>query len=116
MAQYDTRNYVPHTRYHFSNDRESDSAVVMGHRVTRLETDFNGHMSNRDLVRLALSVIDPTATAGRTIRGIHARFQQECLVGETLDCVCVADKDSRITIRIAKPDSTVACMVSTVWI
>ncbi len=73
-------------------------------------------MSNRDFVRLALSVIDPTATEGRTIREIHARFQQECLAGETLDCVCAAGGDGRITIRIAKSDGTAACLVSTVWV
>ena len=114
--QYDPRNHVPHLRYHFPDDGQSAGAVAMGHRVTRLETDFNGHMSNRDFVRLALSTIDPAAIEGRTIREIHVRFHQECLAGETLDCVCAAGKDGRITIRIAKPDGTAACLVYTVWI
>ena len=116
VEQYDPHNRVPHLRYHFPDDGQPEGAVATGHRVTRLETDFNGHMSNRDFVRLALSVIDPAATEGRTIREIHARFQQECLAGETLDCVCAAGKDGRITIRIAKPDGTAACLVYTVWI
>ena len=115
MAQYDPQNRVSHPRYHFFNEGKFGGKAKTEHRVTRLETDFNGHMNNRDYLRLALSVIDPAATAGRTIREIHLKFLQECVAGEMLDCLCDVEEGGEITIRIAKPDGTPACLVSTVW-
>ena len=115
MAQYDPQNRVSHPRYHFFNEGKFGDTAKTEHRVTRLETDFNGHMNNRDYLRLALSVIDPAASAGRTIREIHLKFLQECVAGEMLDCLCDVGEGGEITIRIAKPDGTPACLVSTVW-
>ncbi len=115
MDLYDPCNHLFHSRYNFLKDGESESIAVTEHRVTRLETDFNGHMNNRDYLRLALSVIDPAATAGRNIREIHIKFLQECHAGNMLDCSCIMAKDGQISIRIAKPDGPAACLVSTVW-
>jgi acyl-ACP thioesterase len=116
MEQYDPQNHTPHSRYQFPQEVEADNVVTARHLVTRLETDFNGHMNNREFVRLAFSIIDSSAMEEHTIREMHVRFQQECHAGETLDCRCAANEDGRITIRIDKPDRTVACIVSTTWI
>ena len=82
---YDADNQVRHTRYHFP-DTPTETAALPVHEVTAAETDFNGHMSNRDYVRLALSLLRSEMRRGQPLRQLHVKFRQETHAGETLQC------------------------------
>jgi len=117
VALYDEQNFVPHARFPFPSafDAEAVRGQCLEHTVSSSETDFNGHMSNRDHVRLALSTIAPSLIEGRTIREFHVRFQQECHTGETLSCSCRDNGGGHIDLSLNKPDTTTVCLIATLW-
>lgn len=95
---YDEQNHIAHRRYSFPTpDLEAGSTDAVDvaetvHTVSASETDFNGHMSNRDYVRLAMSLLQPLAPADLSIRALHVKFLQECHKGEKLLCLCGRDR------------------------
>lgn len=114
VTLYDEQNRVPHGRYDFRPIRQEEAVSFSDHTITEAETDFNGHMSNRDYVRLAMGIIRPLAGPDRCIRELHAKFLQECHTGETLRCLCQR-QDSRICAVLLRPDKRPVCQITTEW-
>lgn len=117
VALYDEQNHVSHTRFPFPTAMSDDTAagLFLEHVISSSETDFNGHMSNRDYVRLALSAIEPALIENRSILAFHVRFQQECHTGDTLSCHCQDNGEGHIDLFLTKPEGTAVCLVSTLW-
>lgn len=117
VALYDEQNHTPHTRFPFPGGfaAEEAGALCLEHTISSSETDFNGHMSNRDYVRLALSAIEPSLIEGRTIREFHVRYQQECHTGDTLSCTCRESGNGQIDLYLTKPDGGPVCLITACW-
>ncbi|MBR1538928.1 MAG: hypothetical protein IJ636_05415 [Bacteroidales bacterium] len=113
-ALYDEQNRVPHERYDFRSFNAEEAISSSYHTIAASETDFNGHMSNRDYVKLALGIIRPLAGPYRRIRELHAKFLQECHTGETLHCLC-QQQDGRICAVLLRPDKRPVCQITTEW-
>lgn len=117
---YDAQNHVAHRRYAFpSPDLEAESCGAMDapeniHIVSASETDFNGHMSNRDYVRLAMAFLQPLAPGGASIRALHVKFLQECHKGEKLQCCCGRDGD-QISAVLLRAGKIPVCQLVTIW-
>lgn len=113
VALYDEQNFIRHSRLPFTDvlNAESTGMNYLEHIISSSETDFNGHMSNRDYVRLALSAIEPSLIKGQTLSAFHVRFQQECHTGETLCCRCLDKGDGHIDLYLTKPDGTAVCLI-----
>lgn len=115
-SQYDPQNYVPHRRFAFPPFTCNDGMLMTEHTVSALETDFNGHMNNRDSVRLAMSLTRPEWIVNRTIRELHVKFLRECRSGEKLSCLCRNHSHGLIDALLAKPDGTSVCQIATIWL
>ena len=117
---YDEQNHLVHGRYTFrSPEPETGSAcnavaVDTIHTVSAAETDFNGHMSNRDYVRLAMSLIQPLAPAGQSIQALHAKFLKECHKGEKLQSLC-GWKCGQLSAVLLSSDKIPVCQLDTEW-
>ena len=117
---YDAQNHVAHRRYAFpSPDLEAESCGAMDapenvHIVSASETDFNGHMSNRDYVRLAMAFLQPLAPGEESIRALHVKFLQECHKGEKLQCCCGRDGD-QISAVLLRAGKIPVCQLVTIW-
>jgi len=116
VEQYDERNYKKHERFSFlSFDSTTEDFHTTQYVVNRLDTDFNGHMSNRGFVRLALASINPALTQGRTIRELHVRFIKECLEGETINCSSKVGEDGTVALFLSNAQEELVCQCLTVW-
>ena len=114
-SQYDPQNHVPHRRFAFPPFTCSDGILMAEHTVSSLETDFNGHLNNRDSVRLALSLARPEWIANRTIRELHVKFLRECRTGEKMSCRCRNRGQGDIDALLVKHDGTPVCQIATIW-
>jgi hypothetical protein len=114
-SQYDPQNHVPHRRFAFPPFTCSDGILMAEHTVSSLETDFNGHLNNRDSVRLALSLARPDWIANRTIRELHVKFLRECRTGEKMSCRCRNRGQGDIDALLVKHDGTPVCQIATIW-
>lgn len=117
VEQYDESNHRTHERFVFpSLDATKDGLHITEHVVNRTETDFNGHMSNRAFVRLALSCIEPAMIQGRNISEMHVRFIKECREGEELDCFCEVGNDDTIALFLSNARGDMVCQILTTWL
>ena len=116
VEQYDENNYTAHKLFHFpSFDATAEGLQTTRHIVNRLETDFNGHMSNRDFVRLALSSINPAMIQERILSEMHVRFVKECLEGEVVDCSSKIGDDDTIALFLSNSQNELVCQCITAW-
>ncbi len=116
VEQYDERNYKKHERFPFlSFDSTTEDFHTTQHVVNRLDTDFNGHMSNRGFVHLALSSINPAMIHGRCISEMHVRFIKECLEGEVIDCSSKVEEGGTIALFLSNAHGELVCQCLTVW-
>jgi len=116
IEQYDEKNHKAHERFQFLPfDASAERGHSTQHVITRLETDFNGHMSNRDFVRLALASIPPALIQERTIREMHVRFIKECHEGETIDCSSKEGDKGTIALFLSNTQGELVCQCQTVW-
>lgn len=116
VEQYDESNRKVHERFLFlSFDAKAEGHHTIRHVVNRMETDFNGHMSNRDFVRLALSSINPAMIQGRTISEMHVKYIKECLEGEVIDCSSKVEHDDTIVLFLSNSRNEQVCQCLTEW-
>jgi medium-chain acyl-[acyl-carrier-protein] hydrolase len=116
VEQYDEKNHKAHERFQFLPfDASAEGDHSTQHVVTRLETDFNGHMSNRDFVRFALSSINPAMIQERTISEMHVRFVKECLEGEVVGCSSKVEGDDRIALFLSNSQKELVCQCQITW-
>lgn len=114
-ALYDERNHVAHQRHAFRPAAgPEETAAASTHTVSAAETDFNGHMSNRDYVRLAMSLVQPLIPDGTAIRELHVKFMQECHSGEILHCR-VSQNGPQIIVTLLRDGGYPVCVINTCW-
>ncbi|MBQ6746557.1 MAG: hypothetical protein IJR07_05885 [Bacteroidaceae bacterium] len=73
-----------HKKVRFPKMQSSDMQVE--HRVTRLDLDFNFHVSNRSYVSIALLTMPDEVLASQTLSSITVHWLHETYLDETLLC------------------------------
>lgn len=115
VDQYDEANHTSHTRYIFPSPNTTLARLVDTHTVTALDTDFNGHVSNRDYFRIAMAMADQQESE-KILSAVHVKFLQETRVGETLSCFRHENQPDILNVWLAKADSgEVACQMVAEW-
>ncbi len=73
-----------HKKVRFPNSTSFD--MQMEHRATRLDLDFNFHVSNRSYVSLALLTMPDDVLASQTLSSLTVHWLHETYLGDTLTC------------------------------
>ena len=95
---------------------EAQSVVMqMEHRVTRLDLDFNYHVSNRSYVTLALLTMPDEVLATQTLASLTVHWLRETYLDDTLLCRTSLTADGSYLHTLTNAEGVTACELATRW-
>lgn len=117
VEQYDESNHTPHARYVFPPLQPASGHLSGTHAITQMNTDFNGHVSNREYFRISLSLADLQKKKSHKLRDIHIKFLQETRVGESLRCYQHETEPGSLLVQLVKAETgALVCQLMMQWV
>ena len=89
--------------------------MQMEHRATRLDLDFNFHVSNRSYVSIALLTIPDEVLAKQTLKTVTVHWLHETYLDETLLCRMSHTEDGSYLHTLTNADDVVVCELMSQW-
>jgi len=89
--------------------------MQMEHQATRLELDFNFHVSNRSYVSIALLTMPDELLASHTLSSLTVHWLHETYLGDNLICRMSRTDDGRYLHSLANAEGTVVCELMSSW-
>ena len=89
--------------------------MQMEHRATRLDLDFNFHVSNRSYVSIALLTIPDEVLAKQTLKTVTIHWLHETYLDETLLCRMSHMEDSSYLHTLTNAEGVVVCELMSQW-
>ena len=89
--------------------------MQMEHRATRLDLDFNFHVSNRSYVSIALLTMPDEVLASQTLKAITVHWLHETYLDETLLCRMSRTEDGSYFHTLTNADGIVVCELMSKW-
>ena len=89
--------------------------MQMEHRATRLDLDFNFHVSNRSYVSIALLTMPDEVLASQTLKAITVHWLHETYLDETLICRMSRTEDGSYLHTLTNADGVVVCELMSQW-
>ena len=102
-----------HKKVRFSKAQSFDMQTE--HRVTRLDLDFNFHVSNRSYVSIALLTMPAEVLASQTPASITVHWLHETYLDDTLLCRMSKTEDGSYLHVLTNSESVVACELMSRW-
>lgn len=116
VEQYDESNHTPHARYVFPPLQPASGHLSGTHAITQMNTDFNGHVSNREYFRISLSLADLQKKKNHRLRDIHIKFLQETRIGESLRCYQHETGPGSLFVQLVKAETgAIVCQLMMQW-
>ena len=89
--------------------------MQMEHRATRLDLDFNFHVSNRSYVSIALLTMPDEVLAKQTLKTVTVHWLHETYLDETLLCRMSHTEDGSYLHTLTNADDVVVCELMSQW-
>ena len=102
-----------HKKVRFPKMQSCD--MQMEHRATRLDLDFNFHVSNRSYVSIALLTMPDEVLAKQTLKTVIAHWLHETYLDETLLCRMSRTEDGSYLHTLTNADGVVVCELMSQW-
>ena len=102
-----------HKKIRFPKPQSSDMQTE--HRATRLDLDFNFHVSNRSYISLALLTMPDEVLAGQTLSSLTVHWLHETYLDDTLTCRMSRTEDESYLHTLTNAEGTVVCELLSKW-
>lgn len=102
-----------HKKERFPQPRSVD--LQTRHRVTRLDLDFNFHVSNRCYVDLALLTMPDGVLSSRELSSLTVHWLRETYLDDTLTCSLSPLGDDNYLHRLTNAEGTPVCELLSRW-
>ena len=89
--------------------------LQMEHRATRLDLDFNFHVSNRSYVSLALLTMPEEVLAEQTLASLTVHWLHETYLDDTLTCRMACTEDGSYLHTLTNAEGTAVCELLSRW-
>ena len=89
--------------------------LQMEHRATRLDLDFNFHVSNRSYVSLALLTMPEEVLAKQTLASLTVHWLHETYLDDTLTCRMACTEDGSYLHTLTNAEDTAVCELLSRW-
>ena len=104
---------VSHKKVRFPKAQSCD--MQMEHRATRLDLDFNFHVSNRSYVSIALLTMPEEVLASQTLSSLTVHWLRETYLDETLTCRMSRTDDGCYLHTLTNAEGAVVCELMSRW-
>lgn len=95
--------------------KPQSSVMQMEHRATRLDLDFNFHVSNRSYVGIALLTMPEETLANEALTTLTVHWLRETYLDDTLTCRLSHTEDGSCLHTLTNADGTLVCEVLSRW-
>ena len=102
-----------HKKIRFPKPQSFD--MQMEHRVTRLDLDFNFHVSNRSYVSIALLTMPDEVLVSQTLKSIVVHWLHETYLDDTLTCRLSPTADGNYLHTLTNAEGVVVCELMSCW-
>ena len=102
-----------HKKVRFPKPQSFD--MLMEHRATRLDLDFNFHVSNRSYVTIALLTMPDEVLASQTLASVIVHWLHETYLDETLTCHMSHIDDGSYLHTLTNAEGIVVCELMSRW-
>lgn len=102
-----------HKKVRFPKPQSFD--MQMEHRATRLDLDFNFHVSNRSYVTIALLTMPDEVLASQTLTSVIVHWLHETYLDETLTCHMSHIDDGSYLHTLTNAEGIVVCELMSRW-
>ncbi len=102
-----------HKKVRFPKPQSID--MQLEHRVTRLDLDFNFHVSNRSYVTIALLTMPDEVLASQTLASVNVHWLHETYLDEILTCCMSRTDDGRYLHNLTNSQGTIVCELLSRW-
>jgi len=102
-----------HKKVRFPKPQSSD--MQMEHRVTRLDLDFNFHVSNRSYVSIALLTMPEDMLSSQALTSLVVHWLHETYLDDTLTCRMSQTEDGHYLHTLTNVEGTVVCELMSQW-
>lgn len=102
-----------HKKVRFPKVQSCD--MQMAHRATRLDLDFNFHVSNRSYISIALLTMPDEVLASQTLTSVTVHWLHETYLDETLLCRMSRTEDDSYLHTLTNADGVVVCELLSRW-
>lgn len=89
--------------------------MQMEHRVTRLDLDFNFHVSNRSYVSIALLTMPEEVLSSQTLSSLTVHWLHETYLDDTLTCSLSRTDDGACLHTLTNAAGVVVCQLMSRW-
>lgn len=102
-----------HRKVRFPKPAECETR--MEHRATRLDLDFNFHVSNRSYVGIALLTMPEEVMASQTVESLTVHWLHETYLGDVLTCRQSRTADGAYLHSLTNGEGLVVCELMSRW-
>ena len=102
-----------HRKVRFSKPQSFD--MQMEHRATRLDLDFNFHVSNRSYVSIALLTMPDEVLASQTLTSLVVHWLRETYLDDTITCRMSHIDDGNYLHKLTNAEGIVVCELMSCW-
>ena len=104
---------VSHKKVRFPKPQQSD--MQMEHRATRLDLDFNFHVSNRSYVSIALLTMPEEVLSSQALSSLVVHWLRESYLDDTLTCRMSRTADGRYLHTLTNEEGITVCELMSHW-
>ena len=90
--------------------------MQMDHRATRLDLDFNFHVSNRSYVSIALLTMPDEVLASQILSSLTVHWLHETYLDDTLSCRMSRTDDGSYLHTLTNSEGVVVCELMSKWL
>ena len=105
---------VCHKKVRFPKAQTID--MQMEHRATRLDLDFNFHVSNRSYVSIAMMTMPDEVLASQTLAALTVHWLRETYLGDTLTCRMSRTDDGNYLHTLTDSEGVAVCELMSRWL
>ena len=87
----------------------------MQHRATRLDLDFNFHVSNRSYISIALLTMPDEVLTSQTLASLTVHWLHETYLDDTLTCSMSHTADGSYLHTLTNTEGVVVCELMSKW-
>lgn len=95
--------------------KSQPSVMQMEHRATRLDLDFNLHVSNRSYVSIALLTMPDDVLASQTLSSLTVHWLHETYLDELITCRMSRTDDGSYLHTLTNNEGTMVCEIMSRW-
>jgi acyl-ACP thioesterase len=102
-----------HKKVRFPKPQSFD--MQMDHRATRLDLDFNFHVSNRSYVSIALLTMPDEVLSSQSLSSLTVHWLHETYLNDTLSCRMSRIDDGSYLHTLTNAEGVVVCELMSKW-